>query len=118
MNTQHTPMPAEGIDLGRHHLFLVDITEDGASGPQRRAFLDVRAVVSFIGKREARLFAFASALGAHTDAVLFGVVEEIYESRRFNTHLVKFSNAPALVLQCNSPDSSFEFEAFHRIYPA
>lgn len=118
MNTQHMPMPPEGIDLGSHHLFLVDFNDQDSCSPQRRAFLDLKAVVSFIGKRDARLWAFVSALGPKTDAVLFGVVEEIYESKRFKTHLVKFSNAPAVVLQCNSPESAFEFEAFHRIYPA
>lgn len=119
---QNTSMnvPVEGIKLDKtSHLFLVDL--GGPFGTpleaERRAFVDLSAAVRFIDGRLAKLSAFMSPLGISADAAVYGLVEEAFESTVSKTYILRFANAPSMVLKCHSSNHDGEFEPFKRIYP-
>ena len=117
MTSSPIAVPETGIPLNANrHLFLVDVeVEPGV--PERRAFLDLGAAVTFIGKRESRISSFISPLGPSTDAVFFATVEEVFESRLSKTYLLRFADAPSLIMKCPPESPNGEFEPFNRIYP-
>jgi hypothetical protein len=120
MNTSPSRVPEEGIRIDPHqHLFLVDVEHpDGEHHDhERRAFLDLGAAVDFIGKRDARLCAYVSAVGLATEGMFFAAVTEAFESRRSKTYLLRFASSPSLLLKSPSSSAESEFEPFQRIYP-
>lgn len=114
-------MSTEGIDLDDcQHLFFVDVR--GPFKPsakrQRRAFVDLRAAVKFIGGRAATISAFISPLNESSDAAMYGLVQEAFESTRSQTYMLRFAGAPSVFLGCTPSTHRGEFEPFERIFPA
>ena len=120
MDAQTMAMPAGGICLDDGQtLFLVDI--GGLMRPteksQRRAFVDLSEAVAFIDGRTAKLSALLSPLGASSDAATFGLIEEVFESNVCDSYMVKFSNAPSLLVKVGGSVHERKFEPFRRVFP-
>lgn len=121
MNVDSIAFPAEGIRLDAiHHLFLVDLggVLQSADCPERRAFIDLGAAVRFIAGRAAKLSAFLAPIGISSDAATYGVVEEVFESSVSRSFLLRFSNAPSVVVGCTPSTHKGAFEPYRRVYPA
>ncbi len=124
-NFEHTmtqtahELPPGGLAIDARHLFLVDVYNvvDDVEVPTRRAFFDLGQAVDFIGKRPSRLSAFISPIGPSTDAVMFGAVEEAFASKQSKTYMLRFSNAPTVVMKSAGAGVDSEFEPYYRIYP-
>lgn len=120
MNVDSNGFPTEGIRLDAvHHLFLVDLGGVllNTNSPERRAFIDVGSAVRFIAGRAAKISAFLAPIGVSSDAATYGVVEEVFESSVSSSFLLRFSNAPSVVVGCVPSTHRGAFEPYRRVYP-